>query len=283
MNACHMCASGFDIVMRGEFPCMFEIAVDDGTTMNAWHSQPSGGKAKRGLLVFQEAFGVNAHIREVTDRFAALGYAAIAPELFHRTATPKFEGSYNDFPSIMPHMQALNEQSLSGDIRATYEWLKQNSEVDDAIACVGYCMGGRTAFLANTVVPLKAAISYYGGGIPAFLGRSGKASGPLLLLWGELDKHIPAEQRHQVTDALRKAKKDFVDVVFSNARPWIQLRCPAQLRADCSLHRVGSDPILPERSPVGRRLSCALQSDSQPSGDVAHLLEPRAAGASGNA
>jgi carboxymethylenebutenolidase len=194
-----------------------EISVDDGTTMNAWHSKPTGEKAKRGLLVFQEAFGVNAHIREVTDRFAALGYDAIAPELFHRTAPPKFEGSYSDFAAIAPHMQAMTEQGTSSDIRATYEWLKKNSEAGEAVASVGYCMGGRTSFLANTVVPLKAAISYYGGGIPQFLGRTAKASGPLLMIWGGLDKHIPAEQRQQVASALTDAKKNFIDVVFSNA------------------------------------------------------------------
>ena len=91
------------------------------------------------------------------------------------------------------------------------------AEVGDAIACIGYCMGGRTSFLANSVVPLKAAISYYGGGIPALLGRTSRLQAPMLLFWGELDQHIPAEQRNQVTKAMRDANKQYVDVVFSNA------------------------------------------------------------------
>ena len=72
-----------------------ELAVSDGTTMRAYVARPDG-KPTRGLLVFQEAFGVNAHIRDVADRFANQGFLAIAPELFHRTA-PGFEGSYADY------------------------------------------------------------------------------------------------------------------------------------------------------------------------------------------
>jgi carboxymethylenebutenolidase len=78
-------------------------------------------------------------------------------------------------------------------------------------------MGGRTSFLANSAVPLKAAISYYGGGIPALLHRTNKLSAPMLLFWGELDSHIPAEQRNQVTKAMRDTGKDYVDIVVSYA------------------------------------------------------------------
>ena len=79
------------------------------TTMLAWVAEPAGGKSKRGLLVWQEAFGVNEHIRDVTGRFAGLGFHAIAPELFHRTAPPKWEGRYDDFPSAMAQLQQLKE------------------------------------------------------------------------------------------------------------------------------------------------------------------------------
>jgi carboxymethylenebutenolidase len=78
-------------------------------------------------------------------------------------------------------------------------------------------MGGRTSFLANSAVPLKAAVSYYGGNMPSLLHRTQKLSAPMLLFWGELDSHIPADHRNQVTKAMREAKKDYVDVVFSNA------------------------------------------------------------------
>ena len=75
------------------------LQVADGTAMNAFVATPGGDARRPGLLVFQEAFGVNAHIRDVAERFARQGYVAIAPELFHRTA-PGFEGAYNDFPIL---------------------------------------------------------------------------------------------------------------------------------------------------------------------------------------
>ena len=194
-----------------------EIKVDDGTSMLAWLAQPAGEQPKRGIMVFPEIFGVNAHIRDVTNRFAALGFFALSPELFHRTAPPKWEGSYTDFPGAMPHLQAVKETSLESDVRATYNWLKTNTPAGDNIACAGYCMGGRTSFLANSAVPLKAAISYYGGNMPSLLHRTGRLSAPMLLFWGELDHHIPAEHRNQVTSAMREAQKEYVDVVFSYA------------------------------------------------------------------
>jgi carboxymethylenebutenolidase len=194
-----------------------EIKVEDGTTMLAWLAQPAGEKPKRAIMVFPEIFGVNAHIRDVTNRFAAAGFSALSPELFHRTAPPKWECAYTDFPTARTHLQAVQEAGLESDVKATYNWLKTNTQANDNIACVGYCMGGRTAFLANSAVPLKAAISYYGGNMPSLLHRTNKLSAPMVLFWGELDSHIPADHRSQVTKAMREAKKDYVDIVFSYA------------------------------------------------------------------
>jgi len=194
-----------------------EIKVDDGTTMLAWLAQPAGDKPKRGIMVFPEIFGVNGHIRDVTNRFASLGFTALSPELFHRTAPPEWECSYTDFPTARQHLQSVTEASLESDVKATYHWLQNNSEAGDNVACTGYCLGGRTSFLANSAVPLKAAISYYGGNMPSLLHRVQKLSAPMLLLWGELDAHIPAEHRNQVTQAMREAKKEYIDVVVSYA------------------------------------------------------------------
>ena len=185
--------------------------------MLAWLAQPASEKPRRGIMVFPEIFGVNTHIRDVTNRFAGLGFFALSPELFHRTAPPQWECSYTDFGTAMPHAQATKEQSLESDVKATYNWLKNNTQAGENVACVGYCMGGRTSFLANAAVPLKAAISYYGGNMPSLLHRTNTLSSPMLLFWGELDSHIPAEHRNQVTKAMREAKKDYVDVVFSYA------------------------------------------------------------------
>jgi len=195
-----------------------ELAVADGTRMAAYVARPERGGPHPGLMVFQEAFGVNRHIRNVSDRFAAEGYVVIAPELFHRTA-PGFEGSYTDFPAVTPHYQAVTTETAEADIRAAFEWLRSNAQVKGhEISSVGFCMGGRVSFLANSVVPLHAAVSFYGGGIaPGLLDRAAKLQAPSLLIWGGLDKHITAEHRKAVTDALSAQRKVYVNVEFSRA------------------------------------------------------------------
>ncbi len=194
------------------------VKVSNGETMNMYTAIPRNETNVPGLLLFQEAFGVNAHIRDVAERFAREGYGVVAPELFHRTA-PGFEGSYTDFSSAMQHTQALTNEGLTEDIRTAYEWLNRHPSVKkDHIASTGYCLGGRVSVLANVTVPLKVSISYYGGGIAAMAGDKLKnISSPLLLFWGGLDKHITKDQIDIVTNALTEHDKDFTSVIFSKA------------------------------------------------------------------
>jgi carboxymethylenebutenolidase len=194
------------------------LKVGDGTSMNAYVSTPAGDAKAPGMLVFQEAFGVNAHIRDITDRIAKQGYVAIAPELFHRTG-PGFEGEYTNFQPCMPHMQALTPEGLIADARSAFDWLQKNPRVKaNSTACIGFCMGGRVSFLANSELPLKAAISFYGGGIaPGLLPRAAQQQAPILFFWGALDAHIPKEHPRAIVDALQEAKKTYVNVEFSDA------------------------------------------------------------------
>jgi len=198
-----------------------QLSVNDGTTMRAWVARPKEEGVYPGLLVFQEAFGVNAHIRDVAGRFAREGFVAVAPELFHRSGAG-IEVRYDDFPSAMPLMKALNDASMAADHRAAFDWLRGSIGPDLPIFAVGYCMGGRAAFLAALTLPLSGAISY-GGGIapnttnPGLLGRASGLQAPLLFFWGGRDKHIPLEHVRAVTDALRAAGKNFVNVEISNA------------------------------------------------------------------
>src|ERR1700733_9069628 len=107
-----------------------ELKVPQASPMAAYVARPSSGGPHPGLIVFQEAFAVNPHIRDVTDRFAAEGYVAVAPELFHRTAPRGFEGNYKDFPSVKPHYEALTNEAAEADIRATSHWLHLLSNFD---------------------------------------------------------------------------------------------------------------------------------------------------------
>lgn len=196
-----------------------QLKVADGPAMEAYVARPEGNGPHPGLMVFQEAFGVNAHIRDVTERFAEQNYVAIAPELFHRTAPNGFEANYSDFAAVRPHLQALTPEAAEADIRATYDWLQSNAQVKrDEISSVGFCMGGRVSFIADSILPLRAAVSFYGGGIaPGLLDRAGSLYGPILLIWGGLDKHITPEIRRSVIDAVAAQHKSYVNAEFSQA------------------------------------------------------------------
>src|SRR3974390_2230633 len=144
--------------MKTEF---VNLSVSDGTQMRAYVAQPDG-KPKAGLIVFQEIFGINSHIRDVTERFGRQGFLAIAPELFHRTA-PGFESGYTDMGPGFAQMAAVTDTGLEADIRAAHQWLRDAGQ--SSVCSTGYCMGGRVSCLAAITVPLTCAVSYYGGGI----------------------------------------------------------------------------------------------------------------------
>jgi carboxymethylenebutenolidase len=120
---------------------------------------------------------------------------------------------------VRPHYQAVTTETAEADIRAAYEWLRSNAEVKSGeISSVGFCMGGRVSFIANSVVRLRAAVSFYGGGIaPGLLDRAARLQAPSLFIWGGLDKNITPEHRRAVTDALRAEKKIYVNAEFSRA------------------------------------------------------------------
>src|SRR6185312_7036747 len=137
------------------------LQVSDGIAMQCYVSIPQGNGPFPAVIVLQEAFGVNSHIRNVADRITKEGYVAIAPELFHRTAKPGEEFAYGDFAPIMPHFQGITVEGMAADMKACYDWTQKQANVKhDKIGSIGFCLGGRVSFLANTAVPLSAAISF---------------------------------------------------------------------------------------------------------------------------
>lgn len=196
-----------------------KISVSDKSTMSAFVARPASAARAPAVVVLQEAFGVNNHICDVAQRFARLGWVAIAPELFHRSAQEGTTVPYEDFPQAMVHLKQVTSEGLEADLAATHHWLANDKGVDPTkIAAVGYCMGGRAAFIANAKLPLVAAVSYYGGGlVPDLLSLAKDQRGPLQLIWGGLDKHIGYIKQRAVADALREHGKRFVEVDFSDA------------------------------------------------------------------
>ena len=195
------------------------LPVADGTEMQAYVAFPANTGPVPGIILLQEAFGVNHHIRSVADRLAAAGYAVVAPELFHRTAAPGLEIAYANFSTeAMPHYAAINNTDLTADLEAAYAWLSTQPLVKaDRIGSLGFCLGGRVSFLANAVLPLAAAVSYYGGGTDTLADRAAELHAPHLFFWGGLDAHIKKTQISQVIEAVEAAGKPYINTVISYA------------------------------------------------------------------
>lgn len=195
------------------------VKVDDGTQMSLFVAKPMETTKAPALMVFQEAFGVNAHIQDLCQRFARHGFFAVAPELFHRTAPKGFEVPYDNFDLSLPHTQAIEQETLKADLKACANFCLTHPQVNSNwLGSIGFCLGGRVSFIANATLPLQAAVSFYGGHIaPNHLGLALKQQGPLLLVWAGLDQHIRLEDRTLIKEALYKAKKNFIDIEFSQA------------------------------------------------------------------
>ena len=165
------------------------LTASDGFECGAWRVEPKGNP-RGGLVVVQEIFGVNEHIRWVAEGFAADGYLAIAPAIFDR-AERGFDVGYE--PEQMARGSALSQQvdreTNLLDVAAAVEAAKAGGKV----GVVGYCLGGTLAWLAAAKVGgLAAAVGYYGGGVPA-LGEL-RPRVPVMLHFGELDAHIPIDR-----------------------------------------------------------------------------------------
>src|SRR6476646_10560163 len=138
-----------------------------GLEIAAYLAQPSSSGTFPGIVVLQEIFGVNSHIRDVTERIAKQGYVAIAPALYQRQA-PGFETGYTpeDIQIGRQYKDQTKASELLGDVQAAINYLKRLPNVaGDRIGCIGFCFGGHVAYLAATLPEIKATASFYGAGI----------------------------------------------------------------------------------------------------------------------
>jgi carboxymethylenebutenolidase len=181
----------------GEFTTLM---ARDGHEFNAWLAAPQG-PARGAVVVAQEIFGVNRHIRRVTDEYAANGYVAIAPCLYDRVRRG-IELGYSE-KEVQEgrgyRLQIPREKTLL-DLTASINVVKHAGRV----AAIGYCWGGTLAYLAACELPVSCAVSYYGGQIKDHLDKSPRR--PVMYHFGERDPHIPMSD----VDRIRAADPDGV-------------------------------------------------------------------------
>ncbi len=192
-----------------------QVKVPNGDLqIDAYLAEPANQGKFPAIIVIQEIFGVNIHIREVAEKLAKEGYVAIAPTLFQRTA-PGFEGGYS--PEDVQKGRAYKEQTTAdeilSDIKAAIAYLRTLPNVQgDALGSIGFCFGGHVVYLAATLPDIKVTASFYGGGIPnstpgggePTITRTPEIKGPIYAFFGLEDKGIPLEQTEQIETELKK-------------------------------------------------------------------------------
>lgn len=154
------------------------------------------------LLLWQEIFGVNAHIRDVADQYALDGFVVLAPDVFWRQA-PRVELGYvgADRERAMALVQAYTAADAAADVQAATEALRARPEAQGRVGTFGYCMGGRMAYLSAASGHVDAAVAFYGGGIHNLLDRAAEVACPIQFHYAERDDHIPLEAVDRVRSA----------------------------------------------------------------------------------
>jgi carboxymethylenebutenolidase len=172
---------------------MIRLKAKDGHELDAYVAEPTG-KAKGGVVVVQEIFGVTNHIKRIADQYAAKGYKAVAPAMFDRIER-NLTLDYSEVPKGIEYMQQLKWPNTLADLEAAM------SEARDAgsAAVVGYCWGGTVAHVAASELELDAAVSYYGGGVAKMLDKKPRC--PILYHFGDQDASIPLPDVEKIKQA----------------------------------------------------------------------------------
>ena len=186
-----------------------KLTASDGFQLGGYRADPTGPE-KGALVVIQEIFGVNHHIRNVCDRYAREGYVAVAPSIFDRTE-PNFQSGYSPDEVAVARKFVANPnwEAMQRDVQAAIESVKDVGPV----GIVGFCLGGSVAYAAATKLSgLRAAVGYYGGAIVRFADDKPKV--PTLLHFGEKDTGIPQSD----VETIRAKRPDVEIHVYPGAQ-----------------------------------------------------------------
>ncbi|MFG3390684.1 dienelactone hydrolase family protein [Streptomyces sp. WAC05458] len=195
------------------------VSTEDGP-MRVFVARPAQ-PTDRAVVVLQEAFGVNDHIQDIARRYAARGFLALAPDLFHRNGIGTL--AYEQHAEAMPLIGAIGPDAIITDIEAVLTYLAKKENVPVSRTAIhGFCFGGRAAFTAATGIRgLGATVVFYGPGIAAgphaVVDRAGSIDAPMMLHVGAEDPTIPSDQVAAIAEALTAADVYFESYVYEGA------------------------------------------------------------------
>ncbi len=179
-----------------------QVRAQDQGEFSAYLSLPPTGKGP-GIVLIQEIFGVNQHIRDVADQYASDGFVVLAPDVFWRQQ-PGFDVGYDEsgFKQGLELMQSMDFSLAVQDLCTSVQALRHLPEVTGKVASLGFCMGGMLSYLVGTTPgAVDAAVCYYGGGIHTALDRAEQATKPMLMHFAEKDGFIPLDAVRAVQSA----------------------------------------------------------------------------------
>lgn len=179
-----------------------DIAAADGGKFRGYLCLPPAGRGP-GLVVEQEIFGINENVRLVCEEYAQQGYVALAPDLFWRME-PNVDLDYSEqgWARAFEFFKKFDIDKGVLDIAATIKALRARPECSGKVGAIGYCLGGKLAYLTATRTDADASVGYYGVGIEGVLGEKASIRKPLMLHIAELDKFVPPEAQKAVQDGL---------------------------------------------------------------------------------
>lgn len=176
--------------------------LDGKDSMPAYVASPAG-TPRAAIIVIQEIFGVNPGIRKKADDWAARGYLAVAPDVFWRQKPGvEFDADIPEqFQEAIGYMMKHDFDLGIRDVEATIHWIRRQQGVAK-VGLVGFCMGGKVAYMAATRTDVNAAVGYYGVGIDQMLNESHAIANPLMLHVPTADGFVPAEAQKAVHEGL---------------------------------------------------------------------------------
>lgn len=202
-----------------------QVNIAGQLPLPAFTARPSDGDPHPSVLVIFEIFGLNDHMRSVARRLAEAGFVGILPDFFRHDPVP-----YNSFSGARAVASGLSDEQAMADIASTLDFLaSQPYALAGKTAVVGFCMGGRLAFLAATQYPgrLQAVVDFYGARVPGGSVHPGQTMTPLdhaaaircplLLFFGDRDQSIPPEDIEAIRSRLQSFGKSFESVVYPGA------------------------------------------------------------------